>query len=166
MHSDGLHYHDCTNREIAFVQMVKQNEEGYSQQQLQQARLAKDVYAKVGHPSQHDFKAMVAGEMILNCPVNLEDVTRAVKIYGPSNASLKGKTARQSPDPVETDLINITKAILEANANVSLSGDVFFVNKIPFFTTISQNTKCTMVGNIPSRTNKQFVEAAKHVIAL
>ena len=31
MHKDGLHYRDTRNREIALVQTVQENEEGYSQ---------------------------------------------------------------------------------------------------------------------------------------
>jgi hypothetical protein len=166
MHPDGLHYHDFNNREVSFIQMVNENEQGYSQRQLEQARLAKDLYAKVGHSSQTDFKAMVAGGMILNCPVTVEDVTRAHKIYSPSIAALKGKTVRRSPEAVVTDLIKIPKAILQANMKVSLSGDVFFVNQIPFFTTISRNIKFTTVENIPTRTAKQLVLAARHVLML
>jgi hypothetical protein len=64
--------------------------------------------------------------MILNCPVTVIDVTRALKIYGPSIAVLKGKTVRRSPEPVITDLIEIPKKILEANKTISLSGDVFW----------------------------------------
>jgi hypothetical protein len=166
MHPDGLHYHDFTNREVSFIQTVHENKQGYSLRQLESARLAKDLYAKVGHPLQNDFKAMVAGGMILNCPVTVDDVIRAHKIYGPSIAALKGKTVRRSPEPVVTDLIEIPQSILQANMKVSLSGDVFFVYQIPFFTTISRNLKFTTVENIPSRTAKQLVLAARHVLML
>jgi hypothetical protein len=162
-----LHYFDFTKPEVSFLQMVKENEEGYSQRQLEQARLAKDLYTKVlGHPSQHDFKAMVAGGMILNCPITVADVIRAEKIYGPSIAALKGKTVRRSPDKVDTDLIEVPKAILEANTSVTPSADVFFVNTIPFFASISRNIKFTTTENIPTRTAKQLVEAVKHACSL
>jgi hypothetical protein len=71
MDPDGLHYHNFTNPEVSIIQMVKQNEDSYSQHQLEQARLAKGLYTKVGHPSQQDFKAMVADGMILNCQLNM-----------------------------------------------------------------------------------------------
>ena len=51
MHKDGLHYHDTRNREITLVQTVQENEEGYSQCQIQDAKKACDLYAKVGYPS-------------------------------------------------------------------------------------------------------------------
>jgi hypothetical protein len=163
MHPDGLHYHDFENREVSFVQTVAQNEKGYSQRQLEKARLAKELYAKVGYPSQQDFKAMVAGGMILNCPVTIRDVEVSHKVYGKSVAALKGKTVRRSPEPVVTDLIEVPKEILEANRSVSLSGDVFFVNKIPFFATISRGLKFTTVENIPTRKMAQLVQATRNV---
>jgi hypothetical protein len=143
---------------------VKQNEDGYSQHQLEQARLAKDLYTKVGHPSQQDFKAMVASGTILNCPITVGDVMRAEKIYGPSIAALKGKTVRRSPEKAVTDFIEITKQILKANASVSLLADAFFVNTIPAM--ISRTIKFTTTENIPTRTTKQLVAAVKHVLSI
>ena len=69
---------------------------------------------------------------------------QAEKICGPSIATLKGKTVRRSPEKVVTeDLIEVLKQIIEANPNVVLSADVFFVNTIPFFTSISRDIKFT-----------------------
>ena len=56
MHKDGLHYHDTRNCEITLVQTVQENEEGYSQRQIQDAKKARDLYAKVGYPSARDYK--------------------------------------------------------------------------------------------------------------
>ena len=48
MHKDGLNYHDTRNREITLVQTKQENEEGYSQFQIQDAKKARDLYVKVG----------------------------------------------------------------------------------------------------------------------
>jgi hypothetical protein len=93
MHPDGLHHHDFANPEVMFLQTAKDNEEGCRQCQLEQARLARNLRAKVGHPSQQ-VEAMVAGRMILNCPIAVADMIRADKTCGPSVASLKGKTVK------------------------------------------------------------------------
>ena len=37
---------------------------------------------------------------IKNCPVTVEDVSIAEKIFGPDVSSLKGKSTRRKPKPV------------------------------------------------------------------
>ena len=55
MHKDGLHYH-----KITLVQTVQENVEGYSQRQIQDAKKARDIYAKVGYPSARYFKNIIS----------------------------------------------------------------------------------------------------------
>ena len=132
MHKDGLHYNDTVDRQVTLIQTVHQNEAGYSQRQLATARSARDLYSKVGHPSVQDFKAMIKNNLILNCPVTLDDIERASKIYGANIAALKGKTVRTKSDPVISDYIAVPEDVLQANRNVTFSADIMFVNKIPF----------------------------------
>jgi hypothetical protein len=93
-------------------------------------------------------------------------VTRAEKIYGASIAALKGKTVRPALKPVLTDLIAVSSETLQANQNVSLCGDAFFVNRIPFFTSISRDINFTTIEIIPTMTVKQLVAATRHVNTL
>ena len=79
MHKDGLHYHDTRNCDITLVQTVQENEEGYSQRQIQDTKKARDLYAKVGYPSVRDFKTIITKNLILNCPVTASDVICAEK---------------------------------------------------------------------------------------
>ena len=74
MHKDGLHYHATRNREITLVQTVQENEEGYSQHQIQYGKKAQNLYAKVGYPSTRDFQQMISQDLILNCLVTVSDV--------------------------------------------------------------------------------------------
>ena len=92
MHKDGLYDHDTRNREITLVQTVQENEEGYSQRQIQDAKKARDLYAKVGYPSARYFKNIISKNLFLNCPVTASDVVRDEKIYGRDIHALKGKT--------------------------------------------------------------------------
>ena len=89
MHKDDLHYHNTRNREITLVQTVQENEEGYSQRQIQDAKKASDLYAKVGYLLARDFKNIISNNLILNCPVTASDVVRADKIYGRDIHALK-----------------------------------------------------------------------------
>ena len=40
---------------------------------------------------------------------------------------------RTKPSPAVTDYVTVPQAIFEENRNVTLSVDVMFVNRIPFF---------------------------------
>ena len=113
------------------VSTVQGKSEGFSGRQIEQAKAARDFQAKVGHPSTQDLKSIVKSNLIVNCPVTPEDIGRAEKIYGPSVPILKGKTTRQNPLSVVSDYVAISPAILSANKYVTLSGDLFFVNKAP-----------------------------------
>jgi hypothetical protein len=135
MHADGLHYHDTKNRQFSMpmVSTAKEESEGFSKRQIEQAKTARDFQAKVGHPSTQDMKPIVKSNLIVNCPVTAEDIDRAEKIYGPSVPILKGKTTCQTPLSVASDYVAVPPEIMSANKYVTLSGDLFFINKVPFF---------------------------------
>ena len=50
-------------------------------------------------------------------------------------ASLKGKTTRKKPSVVTTNIIAVPKEIRALYKQVTLTIDIFFINKIPFFIT-------------------------------
>ena len=77
----ALHYRNTRNHEITLVQTVQENEEGYSQRQIQDAKKAQDLYAKVGYPSTRDLQQMISQNLIMKCPVTVSDFARADKIY-------------------------------------------------------------------------------------
>ena len=57
---------------------------------------------------------MIKNNLILNCPVTLDDIERTGKIYGANIAALKGKTVRTKSDPVTSDYIAVPEAVLQA----------------------------------------------------
>ncbi len=61
----------------------------------------------------------------------------AYKIWGPSMATLKGKTVCKKPEPVKTETVHIPKEIRQLHKELTLTIDIFFVNSIPFFVTLS-----------------------------
>ena len=166
MHCDGLQYHDTVNRQVTMVQTVTENEKGYSKRQLTDMKTARDLYAKVGYPSIKDFANMIKKNMIMNCPVTIEDVMRSEEINGPSIQALKGKTIRTKPSPVVSDCVEVPHAILEENRNFTLSVDVMFVNRIPFLTSISRHLKFTTAGTFHDRTTSLLVQCVTNAKAL
>ena len=128
--------------------------------------MACELYSKIGYPSLHDYKMAVKTQMLNKCPVTIGDIKIAEKIFGPDIAVLKGKTTRKRPEPVVTDYIKIPKEILDIHKEVVLAGDLCFIQKIPFFITISRNIKFTTVEHLDNRKATTILGAVDNVSQL
>ena len=102
----------------------------------------------------------------MNCPVTVEDVIRADKIYGWDIHYLKGKTTRTQPTRLVTDYVEIPPSVLEKNKYVTLSIDIMYINRIPFVTTFSCNIKFTTVKAIQNITKSQLVQWIKNMFPI
>ena len=69
MNKDRLYYHDTKNWNVTLVQSVIKNKSGYRQCQLKSDKLAREIYAKFGHPSNNCFKKIIKSNLISNCLV-------------------------------------------------------------------------------------------------
>jgi hypothetical protein len=85
----------------------------------------------------------------------------AIKVWGLSIAMLKGKTVRTTPPVVRQDVIEILKEIWELHKDVSLAIDMFFVNKIAFFTTYSLVICFLLVTHLSNRKALTIFNALK-----
>jgi hypothetical protein len=80
---------------------------------------------------------MVQSYSIQDCPVTLDNIILAEKIWGPNIAALKGKTTKSTPKPVTTNYLQIPRGILDFHKEAYLTADIFFVNQVPFLLTYS-----------------------------
>jgi hypothetical protein len=71
-----------------------------------EAKEARCVMGISGNPSKRDFKGMVSGNMIRNCPVTTDAITNASAIFCPDLASVRGKTVRRMPEQVVGDYLS------------------------------------------------------------
>ena len=71
-----------------------------------EAKEARCVMGIIGNPSKRDFKGMVSGNMIRNCPVTTDAITNASAIFCPDLASVRGKTVRRMPEQVVGDYLS------------------------------------------------------------
>ncbi len=71
----------CMGVEVLHVQTVHGNYEGHTKRDVLQAKEAQRAQAMIGNPSEGDFKGMVSGNLIKNCPVTMTDITNACKIF-------------------------------------------------------------------------------------
>ena len=91
--------------------------------------------------------------------MNIEDSNQSEKIFRHNISTLKGKPTRIKLYPVVIDYIIVPKEIMKANKNVTISGDILFFNKIPFFKTISHNIKLTAINRISNRALKHLISS-------
>ena len=164
--SNGLYYHDTRSPDFTLVNTVEENKVGFSQRQLEQAKKARKLYHTMGLPSMHDYIELVRNNMLYNCPITVEDIENSFKIYGQSPAALKGKVTRKKPDVVSSDYFEVPEDILEKHKFVTLCADIFYVQKIPFFVTVSRHLKLTTVQLLVNRKSESILEGIDSVIAV
>ena len=85
--------------------------------------------------SKAEFIRIVTNNLLPNCLVTERDIMVAEDICGPDLGSVKGKTVRRRPLQVESDGMHtpLSPSVLERYQETILTGDIRFVNAIPFF---------------------------------
>jgi hypothetical protein len=138
MHLSGLHYYDPVEEGFVFIETVEQNKLAINKHKLKGAEKARSLYAGLGFPSVKDFQRILQSNQLKDCPVTVADLEIALNVWGPNISVLKGKTVRSQPGPVKLDVLQIPTEIRDLQKNITLSIDIFYVNKIPFLVTLSR----------------------------
>ena len=121
------------------INTVANNKVGYTNRAYARAVMARNIQKMIGRPTTKEFAKIVDMNLLPNCPVTREDILIAEKIFGPDVGSLKGKTVRHSTDHVEVADVPVPSKLMSQYRNVTIGADIMFVNKLPFFVTISRN---------------------------
>ena len=87
----------------------------------------------------------------------------AMKIWGTDIPSLKGKTTRKAPEHVPTNMVAIPTEIRTLHKIVTLSIDVFFVNNVPFFLTLSRKICFSTITHLENRKIPTIYKAFKSI---
>lgn len=158
----GLYYHDTSPSpnhssaivtDYTLVNTVAQNKTMFTRREIEGADKARDLYRKVGYPAEKFFQSMLTKNLIHNCPITAEDAKRALLIYGPDPATLKGKTTRRTTEHIPRIILStLPDYILDLHRQVTLCMDVFFVQGQRFHHTISRNIKFRTVSPIINST--------------
>jgi hypothetical protein len=155
MHESGLHYYDPhtrKNEKILFINTVTENKTSFSKQQIKAAKVAQTLYRTLDRPSMKDFKWIIQSHQIKDNPVTVQDVEVAISIWGKNISALKGKTTRKKSIPVARDYVKVPTEFLKLHKEVFLTADIFFLNRIPFFLTLSCKICFTAVNHLANRT--------------
>ena len=146
------------------VQTVHGNYEGFTQQEILQAKEARQVQAMLRSPSKKDLQGLVSGNMIANCPFSLSDVTNTKIMYRPDIPRTQGATVRRRPALVVTDYVAVPHLLVEANKVITLAVDVFFVDGMAFLLKVSRRLKFVTVEHVPVRTATHLSKHIKRVL--
>ena len=154
-HASGLHVLDTNDSRspasYAFFETVAENMQLFTKREVAGGKLARDLQAGLGFPSDNDVKWIVQANMLKDCPVRTRDLDVAMKVFGPSVAMLKGKTVRKKAPLVVQDVVQVPKEIRRLHKCVTLSIDIFFVNGIPYFATLSLKICFLSVTHLSNR---------------
>jgi hypothetical protein len=160
----GLYYMDTSKMTgVTLVNTVKDNSTNYTSRDYSRALLARKVQHIIGRPSTRTFMHIVENNLLPNCPINKRDIIAAEAILGPDVGSLKGKTVRRKADAVNIKITDIPATIMSHYRDIIVGGDNMFVNKIPFFMTISRHIKFCTAEMLINQTSKTLLAAIKHV---
>ena len=149
---EGLYvYYPNMEKHSTNVQTVEENKLFYTDRQVERAKQARELLHALGCPSIADLKNIIKMNSIKDCPVTVDDINLAEKIFGKDIATLKGKSTKQRPTPVVNDIVEIPKELVAAQHDVDLCIDTLFVNEMPFLTSISKNIKYRTCDYVKSR---------------
>ena len=107
----------------------------FTKKQVEKAIAARDMQARLAHPTDEKFKQMVRSKSLDTCSVVADDITNARAIFGPNLPGLRGKTVRQRPERVVPEYLEIPLDYFRLHHFVTLTADVMFVNGLTFMTT-------------------------------
>jgi hypothetical protein len=112
--ASGLYYHDTakilnTNSTInayTLLNTIANNKTLFTRREIEGADKARTLYQQLGRPSERFFQKVLSQRLINNCPVTADNAKRALAIYGPDLATLKGKTTRQNGEHITSQALH------------------------------------------------------------
>ena len=165
-HKSGLFFLDTQkNNEDAhlFLTTVDDNKTKFTKRDVKLAELARSIQNRIGRPSLRAYTNIIKNNLLPNIPISVKDILNAERIFGPNLGSIKGKTVRTKPNSINITEIDLPDDIKDLYGNVELSGDIMFINKIPFFVSISHKIKFGTAEALKNRKRETILKAIQHI---
>ena len=151
---------------LSLLNVVSSNKEYFTCKEVTVADNAWLLQARIGWPSDADFKRYIDHGHLVNCSTTIDDITQGNAIYGPLVPILKGKMTRQRPQHIlQAKRVQIPSPVLAHHPVDDIAVDFFFVNKRIYLLMKSRiykfhglNANCRGRGKIETST------AIKHFI--
>lgn len=148
-------------RHVGLLTTVEENLSRYTKRQVKDAEAARDLMERLGHPTADTMIRMIKTGSITNCPVTEHDVQRALDIWGPALAVVKGRTTKSKPDTVKSEY---TPEPVQDKYQ-TLHMDVMFVRRQPYLITVSKPLNLTMLQHLESRSSSCLLKAVMGMLA-
>ena len=161
----GLFYMESTGDTdgVTLINTVANNCSSYTNRDYSRAVLARKLQKIIGQPSTCTFLTIVEKNLLPNCPITRKDILAAAAIFGCNVGFLKGKTVWQKPTRVEGFSVDIPSSIMSRHRSIVLASDIMFVNKIPFFMSISRHIKFGTAKMLQNQKKNTILTAIKQI---
>ena len=139
----------ATGQGTVLLNNAYHNKSKYYECDYTRALLARKLQYKIALPSHiHLVKIVEDKVQMLNFLLNRDDVRGTEEIWGVNLGCLKGNTPRQKTPHTRGGIFLIPITILERYKEITLSGDIMFINGIRFISTISGHVKFVTAEHI------------------
>ena len=123
----------------------------FTKRNIKDGEVARQLYKTLVYPPTKDFRWAVQSHQINNFPVTVQNVDYTIKIWGKELDEFKVDTTQSKPNKLSRNQMKVTIEILKLHREVFLTADIFFVNKIPFFLTVSRKLCFTAANHLTNR---------------
>jgi hypothetical protein len=153
--NDGINGPECV-----LVETVERNLLKFTKKQVKMAEEAKRLYSVLGRPSFKDFISMIKEGRIMNCPITVDDIHRAVDIWGKDLGAILGRAIRHRPRSIRDDVY-----VREVQDNTILYMDLFFISGLTFVLSISKGFNVMVVSYADDRKADSVEKSITNTIA-
>ena len=141
------HYSCDLNSERSLaLTTVEQNMRRYTKREVEQAREARELMARLAYPTSKTMVDMIQSGGLLNCAVTAQDVRNADAIFGMSLPALRGKTKKQA-----SAIAKVTLAPRVTQVQQTMHVDIFFVKQLPFLIGVLDPLDLTLCVHLKNR---------------
>ena len=123
------------------VQTIEENAKFLTPKGIAQTNVAKQLLHMLGYPFVDNLKTIIKMNMIWDNPITKSDVKLMEHLFKPDIPTIKGKTTRQHPHHLVSNMVSIPHELHNTQCNVCLYIEIMYINGMPFLTTISKNIK-------------------------
>ena len=88
---------ESVNVQTQYIQTVSENKKLMSKREIERAQSARELQEYLGWPSTKEFVNIINGNEIRNINITVDDIKRALVLYGEPTQCIRGKMTRRRP---------------------------------------------------------------------